>query len=320
MTGPINPMKPAVDLLPIEAISIWATIKRMILSNVSTGGGGLVLGIRMTAVAAILLAGLMTAGAQEPSKLPDWSGQWGRGPGMGTGWDPSKPQAFGQQAPLTPEYRARFEATLADKAAGGMGGDPTAICLPHGMPRMMIGIYPLEFVVMPNVTFILTDYTTHRRIFTDGRDWPSELLPSYNGYSIGKWIDEDGDGRYDVLDVETRGFKGPRTFEGSGMPLHEDNATVIRERIKRDKADPNLMRIEITVDDHALTQPWTINRVYRREAKTVWDFVDCAENNPHVLVGKEYYMISADGYLMPTKRDQPAPDLRYFNRAPERAR
>jgi len=49
----------------------------------------------------------------------------------------------------------------------------------------------------------------------------------------------------------------------------------------------------------------------------VWDFVDCAENNPHVLVGKEYYMISADGYLMPTKRDQQAPDSRYFNRAPK---
>ena len=46
------------------------------------------------------------------------------------------------------------------------------------------------------------------------------------------------------------------------------------------------------------------------------DFVDCGENNPHVLVGKEYYMISADGYLMPTKRNQPAPDSRYFNRVP----
>ena len=36
-----------------------------------------------------------------------------------------------------------------------------------------------------------------RRIFTDGRDWPKEMQPSFSGYSIGKWIDEDGDGRYD---------------------------------------------------------------------------------------------------------------------------
>jgi hypothetical protein len=307
--------------MAVTGIPIWATIRRMTILSGAQEGGGLVLGMRVTAVAAaIFLAGPMTAGAQEPSKYPDWSGQWGRGPNMGTGWDPTKPQAFGQQAPLTPEYRAIFEATLADKAMGGIGGDKTAICLPHGMPRMMIGIYPLEFIVTPTVTYILTDYTTHRRIFTDGRDWPSELLPSYNGYSIGKWIDEDGDGRYDVLEAETRGFKGPRTFEGSGMPLHEDNATVIRERFNRDRAQPNLLHAEITVEDHALTRPWTIKRVYRHDAKPVWDFVDCAENNPHVLVGKEYYMISADGYLMPTKRGQPGPDLRYFNRAPERAR
>ena len=273
-----------------------------------------VFGIRAIAVAALLLAGTIVAWAQEQSKLPDWSGQWLRGPGMGNGWDPSKEQGHAQEAPLTPEYKAKFDALLADKALGGIGGDKTALCLPHGMPRMMIGIYPIEFIVTPKVTYVLTDYTTHRRIFTDGSGWPTEILPGYNGYSIGKWTDDDGDGRFDVLEVETRGFKGPRTFEGSGMPLHDDNATVIHERFRLDKSNPNLLRAEITITDHALTRPWTINRVYRRGAKPVWDFVDCAENNPHVLVGKEYYMISADGFLMPTKKGQAAPDLRYFER------
>jgi len=258
------------------------------------------------------VAGLMAATAQEQSKYPDWSGQWTRGPGMGNGWDPTKPQGRGQQAPLTPESQAIFDATLSDKALGGLGGDPTAICLPHGMPRTMIGIYPIEFVVTPKITYVLTDYTTHRRIFTDGREWPRDIPPSFNGYSIGKWIDGDADGRFDTLDVETRGFKGPRTFEGSGMPLHHDNATVIRERLRLDSSDNNLLRLEVTITDSALTRPWTINRIYRRESEAVWDFVDCAENNPHVLVGTEYYMVSADGYLMPTKRGQKAPDLRYF--------
>jgi hypothetical protein len=271
--------------------------------------------ISVLAIAALLTGGPRAAGAQDQSKYPDWSGQWVRGPGMGTGWDPTKPQARGQQAPLTPEYQAIFDATLADKAAGGLGGDPTALCLPHGMPRMMIGIYPIEFVVTPKVTYVLTDYTTDRRIFTDGRAWPDELLPSFNGYSIGKWVDE-GDGHFDALEVETQGFKGPRTFEGSGMPLHRDNETVIRERIQLDKTDKTLMRDEITVSDHALTRPWTVNRVYRRAPNAVWDYVDCAENNPHVLVGKEYYMISADGFLMPTKQGQKPPDLRYFAHAP----
>jgi hypothetical protein len=275
------------------------------------------LDMHVIAVAAILLAGAVTAGAQEQPRLPDWSGQWVRAPGMGLGWDPTKPMGLGQQAPLTPEYRAIFDAVRADKAEGGFGGDRTALCLPHGMPRMMIAIYPIEFVVTPKITYVLTDYTTDRRIFTDGRDWPSEVLPSFTGYSIGKWIHEDGDGRFDVLEVETRGFKGPRTFEGSGMPLHEDNATVIRERIGLDRSDPNLLRAETTIDDHALTRPWTVNHLYRRVTQPVWNFVDCTENNPHILVGKEYYMVSGDGYLMPTKRDQSAPDLRYFNRAPK---
>jgi hypothetical protein len=48
------------------------------------------------------------------------------------------------------------------------------------------------------------------------------------------WIDEDGDGRYDVLVVETRGLKGPRAYDGN---FHSDNQTVIKERIYLDKAD-----------------------------------------------------------------------------------
>src|SRR5947207_3624573 len=190
--------------------------------------------IGIVAITILLLVGAKSAGAQDISRYPDWSGQWMRGPGMGNGWDPTKPQGFAQQAHLTPDYRSILEARLADRTQGGLGGDPTGLCLPHGVPRMMIGIFPIEFVVTPNVTYVLTDYTTHRRIFTDGRAWPKELLPSFNGYSIGKWVDEDVDGRYDVLEVETRGFKGPRTFEGSGMPLNEDNQMVNRERIGLD--------------------------------------------------------------------------------------
>ena len=68
----------------------------------------------------------------------------------------------------------------------------------------------MEFVVTPETTYILIDHIhDNRRIFTDGRDWPDEIDPSFVGYSIGKWVDTDGDGRYDVLEVETRGLQGP---------------------------------------------------------------------------------------------------------------
>ena len=154
-----------------------------------------------------------------------------------------------------------------------------------------------------------------RRIYTDGRSFPTDEEPTYMGYSIGKWIDEDGDGKYDVLEVETRNFKGPRTYENSGMLLHDDNASVIKERFFVDKANSDLLRIEITSIDRALTRPWTVLKTFRRERNVLWAEYDCAESNNHVQVGKEYYFLSADGYLMPTRKDQPPPDLRYFKPA-----
>jgi len=115
-----------------------------------------------------------------------------------------------------------------------------------------------------------------------------------------------------MLEVETRNFKGLRTYENSGMRLHDDNASVIKERFFLDKANPGLLRIEITTIDHALTRPWTVLKTFRRERKVVWAEYECAESNNHVMVGKEYYFLSGDGYLMPTRKDQPPPDPRYF--------
>ena len=306
------------NLWPSTSFQLVGRVPMAILTaKIGAGIDPIMRAITIAAVVFVGLAGVLSSAAQAQSGLPDWSGQWVRAAGMSLGWDPSKPGGLAQEAPLTPASLAKFKAAMADRAAGGVGGDLTALCLPHGMPRMMIGVYPIEFVVTPAVTYVLTDYTTHRRIYTDGRDWPSEPLPSYNGYSIGRWVDAGGSGHYDTLEVETRSFKGPRTFESSGMPLDDDNATIVRERIGLDKSDRSLMHIQITVLDHALARPWTVDRAYRRETNPVWDFVDCAENNPHVLVGKESYMISSDGFLMPTKRGQAAPDLRYFNRTPK---
>jgi hypothetical protein len=187
------------------------------------------------------------------------------------------------------------------------------------MPRQMAGIAAMEFVITPGATRVIYDDSTAlpRRIFTDGRSWPKEVEPTFNGYSIGKWIDENGDGRFNLLEVESRGFKGPRTFDGTGIPLHEDGQSIIKERFYLDKADANLLHIEITTIDNALTRPWTVMRPYRREPNPTWLFVDCSENNPHVWVGADNYFVSADGYLMPTKKDQAPPDLRYFKSKPK---
>jgi len=59
-------------------------------------------------------------------------------------------------------------------------------------------------VVTPKTIHIFMEHIhDSRRIYTDGRDWPVKVKPTFSGYSIGQWVDEDRDGRYDALAVET---------------------------------------------------------------------------------------------------------------------
>jgi hypothetical protein len=239
-------------------------------------------------------------------------GQWVRSSAVQ--WDPSKPPARGQQAPLTAEYQALYETSLNEqRLGGGQDYNPQVRCIPPGLPRAMIAYEPFEIVVTPETTYMRLNYMNElRRIYTDGRDWPAVLQPAYAGTSIGRWIDADASGRFGALEIETRGFKGPRLFENTGIPLHKDNASVIKERIYVDKADPNLLHDDVTVIDRALTRPWTVTRDYRRAAKTTWIEYECRENNNLVIIGGESYFVREDGYLMPMGKDQPPPDLRNF--------
>jgi len=253
-----------------------------------------------------LLAG--AAQAFDESKYPDWKGKWQRPLGERPVW--VKPP---DKAPLTAEYQAIFDWDVADQKAGGHGTEPSWMCLPPGMPRAMNVFEPMEIVITPKVTFVLISHIhDNRRIYTDGRDWPANADPSYFGYSIGRWIDEDGDGRYDVLEVETRNFMGPRSFDNAGIPLHADNETVIRERIYRDKQDPRVIHDEMTTIDHALTRPWTVDKTYRLTNNPEFVQNICSVGNVHVVIGKDAYFLSAEGLLMPTKKGQGPPDLRYF--------
>jgi hypothetical protein len=276
------------------------------------------------AVAVALGATVAGVRAFDEAKYPDWRGQWVRlfvpGVSGNPSWDPHKSEGRAQQAPLTPEYQAIHEASLADQRDGGAGLDRDYACYSPGMPRMMNVYSTLEIVIQPDTTHMMLGFLNDlRRIYTDGRTWPEVIEPTLAGYSIGTWIDEDGDGRYDVLAIETRGFRGIRTLDSTGLPLHRDNETVIKERIYSDKSDANILRDEITLFDHALTHPWTVTKSYRRtaQAKPQWAESKCAEDNGHIRIGEDSFMLSHDGLLMPTKKGQAPPDLRYFGRTPK---
>jgi hypothetical protein len=228
--------------------------------------------VAATAMTAALWLTVDAAAAFDDSKYPNLKGQWVRAripvPGGGQApFDPTKPTGRGQQAPLTPEYQAIFEANLAEQATGGQGNWQGGRCLPIGMPGVMNLYRAMEIVVTPETTYLLIDHIrgSARRVYTDGRKWPEHIESGFDGYSICNWIDADGDGKYDVLEVETRAIRGPRAYDPSGLPFHADNQTIVKERLYLDKAKADTLYNEMTVIDRALTRPWTVKKTYTRE-------------------------------------------------------
>ena len=101
-------------------------------------------------------------------KYPDFMGQWDRnGP-------PNNWVVLSGPPPLTPEYQKVFDASKADQKSGRPGNWPSTFCIPEGMPAMMNVYNPLEIIITPETTYILTSHNNdmYRRIYTDGRDWP----------------------------------------------------------------------------------------------------------------------------------------------------
>ncbi len=276
--------------------------------NCGKSAGALALAMMLSA-----LSLASAARAEEAKKFPDWNTLWNRGSPPGV-WDPSKPRGLGQEAPLKPEYRKIHEENIAKEKAG-VDFDIKTTCGPVGMPRLMTAYEPIEIVITPKVTYMLAESMSPiRRIWTDGRDWPKDIDPSFVGYSIGKWVDTKNSGTYDELDIETRGMKGPRLMEATGIPLASDNSTVVYEKLHLDEKDPDILRNEITTVDNAFTKPWTVSRFMRRAKDPIFEEYSCTEDNRWIVIGGHLYLFDSDGYIMPIQKGEPAPDPKYFQK------
>ena len=264
---------------------------------------------------AVALASLLRAPAiaqvVDFGKYPNFGGQWDRnGP-------PNNWRQLGGPPPLTPEYQKVLDKSVADQRAGKPGNWPSTYCMPEGMPALMNVYNPMEVVITPETTYIITSHNNdvYRRIYTDGRDWPADAERTLVGYSIGRWIGENGDGKYSTLEIETRFLRSPRAYEVTGVPFHDDNQTVIKERFYLDKADYNTLYDDIVVIDHAMTRPYgRLQKIFRKpDARPVWRVETCPADNVWIKIGSEAYVVNtADGKLMPAFKDQPPPDLSYF--------
>ncbi len=192
-----------------------------------------------------------------PASRRDFTGIWeNRG---GIGWRQGVSPGLKQDPPLTPEYRAIWQRHIDNAAAGHPTGDPTAGCLPQGMPRIMTMTYPMEIMMNTQQVNIFAEWNGQtRRIFTDGRPLPAadDVEVTFNGTSVGHW---DGD----VLVATTVGMRPETNLESSGLP--HSGELVVKERIWLD--GDNLLKDEITlVDPKAFSKPWTVTKAYHRAA------------------------------------------------------
>ena len=281
----------------------------------------------ITAVAAALAAALTltVGGARPPMRRSTPTGRAsGRGsssaglPGQGS-HDQTKPLGFGQQAPLTPEYQAVLEQSIADQAKGGLGNFPTARCLPAGMPHMMMAFGPQEYVITPETTYILLGW---RRPLSSHLHRRTRLADATRADLSGLFDRPmDRPGRRRPL-RRARG-RDPRPVQRSARLRRSRPAAALRQSVDLQGADPSRQgrsehparrdhrdrpRLDAALDGRQ--DDTCATRIRARSGRNII----ARESNVQIVIGKENYFLSADGFLMPAKKDQAPPDLRYFNR------
>src|SRR5207237_10889257 len=99
-----------------------------------------------------------------------------------------------------PAYQS-CASKLVKKRCSAQRSDPNVHCMPRDAPRIWTDDYYKRIFTVPGRIIILTERNMqYRQIFTDGRAFPKDPNPTWNGYSAGHW---EGD----TLVVETTGFR-----------------------------------------------------------------------------------------------------------------
>jgi hypothetical protein len=182
--------------------------------------------------------------------------------------------AFGKdEPPMTSWGQAQFAAAKPSQGSHGVKltetNDKVYKCSPPGVPYIYIQIFPMQIIqtLREVIEFFEYDHIV-RYIYTDGRQHPADLQPSYNGHSVGHW---EGD----TLVVDTVGLNGKNWLDRLGHP--ESSEMHIVEHIRR--VDAKNLEIDLTFDDaKSYTKHWSarIGFVLHPE----WDILEhvCEDN------------------------------------------
>lgn len=223
-----------------------------------------------------------------PDGKPDLTGVWqggstqrgtweeanaGLGVG-GTGQNPSAPANPSSSERPAGAEAAPYQPWAAKKVVEAFNrrgiDDPTALCLPPGLPRANnVSLFPIQIVQTPQQVVMLYEYMSIFRVIPLNAKHPDDLIPSYMGHSVGHW---EGD----TLVVDVIGFNDKTWLAGTGT-FHTD-ALHITERYTR--VDKDQINYDVIMEDpNVLTKPWAMrSTLMLREGTRLQEYV-CAENN-----------------------------------------
>jgi hypothetical protein len=176
---------------------------------------------------------------------------------------------LGRNLPGGLPYQPHAAKLAQDRRADDSRDDPHVRCLPDNPPRAWTLPHLTKIIQTPKQLALLYEVNAmYRQIFIDGRPFPEDPTPAWNGYSVGHW---EGD----TLVVETRGFRDDLWIDTFGSPMSD--VAKMTERMRR----PNYgtLDIELTIDDPKnYTKPFTVNLSQHIELDT--ELVDefCLEN------------------------------------------
>lgn len=182
----------------------------------------------------------------------------------------------GDWVPFTPKYRKMHDdfAHLPEFTVAKNTNNMTN-CISPGVPGTLEHPVLFEFLLTPGrVTLISIDGSV-RRIWTDGRGFPTDIAPSPQGFSIGHWD-------HRTLVIETRDISHRSDLLIAGN-IKDNPTTVVRENFTVISAAR--LDLEVTVTDPAIfTRPYTYHRSFMKVPGT-FD-VGCAGNNRDNGVGE----------------------------------
>ena len=217
------------------------------------------------------LTGVWQGGSTQRGSWEQANGGVGVG---GSGRDPSAPVTLSSNDRPAGREGAPYQPWAAQKVLEAFNrrgiDDPTAQCLPAGLPRtVMLGLFPQQIVQTPTQIVMLYEYMNVFRVIPLNAKHPDDIIPSYLGNSVGRW---EGD----TLVVDVIGFNDKTWLAGTGT-FHTD-ALHITERFTR--VDKDQIDYQVTMEDpNVLTKPWTLrSTLMLREGTRLEEYV-CAENN-----------------------------------------